>query len=62
PPMIEQMEAAKKAGALGTKIVGSGGGGCMLALTNKESKVQVIHAFKDAGAAQAYEVQLTSHP
>ncbi len=62
PQMIEQMEAAKKAGALGTKIVGSGGGGCMLALTNKESKVQVIQAFKDTGAAQAYEVQLTSHP
>ena len=61
PQMIEQMEAAKKAGAFGVKIIGSGGGGCMVALTNKDSKARVIKAFKDAGSPQAYEVEITSH-
>ena len=59
--MVEQLEAAKKAGALGAKIIGSGGGGCMVALTTNELKTQVIEAFNNAGSIQAYEVELTSH-
>ena len=59
--MINQMEAALTAGASGAKIIGSGGGGCMVALTNESAKERVIKAFKDAGAADAYEVQLVSN-
>ena len=33
-----QMQAARNAGALGTKIIGSGGGGCMVAIVSEESK------------------------
>lgn len=61
PQMTEQMEAARKAGAFGAKIIGSGGGGCMVALTKKELKSSVIRAFKDAGSPKAYEVEITSH-
>ena len=35
------MEAALNAGALGTKIIGSGGGGCMVAMVNDDNKEQV---------------------
>jgi galactokinase len=55
------MSAAKNAGALGTKIIGSGGGGCMVALANENTKEGVIQAFKYAGAQNAYEVHLSSH-
>ena len=40
-----QMKAALNAGAIGTKIIGSGGGGCMVALVNEESKEKVIQAL-----------------
>ena len=55
-----QMEAARKAGALGTKIIGSGGGGCMVAMATEDTKQKVIDAFLSQGAVAAYEVQLTS--
>ena len=55
-----QMEAALNAGALGTKIIGSGGGGCMVAMVNDDNKEQVIQAFKKNGAKSAYEISLTS--
>ena len=60
PLMTTQMEAALDAGALGTKIVGSGGGGCMIALVWKDEGVKgkVIQAFKDAGCRDAYEVNI----
>jgi galactokinase len=50
--MIKQMEAAK---------IGSGGGGCMGALTDNDSKAKVIKAFKDAGSIKAYEVEIKLH-
>jgi len=56
--MKVQMNAALKAGALGAKIIGSGGGGCMVALTTEQSKSKVINAFLAAGAKSAYEVKL----
>lgn len=59
--MVQQIEAAKRAGAFGAKIIGSGGGGCMVALTDNDSKAQVIKAFKDAGSPKAYEVEIKSH-
>ncbi|WP_435624989.1 mevalonate kinase family protein [Flagellimonas sp.] len=58
--MIGMMDAARKAGAFGTKIVGSGGGGSMVALTSEENKETVIEAFLSQGAKDAYEVNLIS--
>ncbi|MEO0900541.1 MAG: hypothetical protein AAFY00_00480, partial [Bacteroidota bacterium] len=59
-PMIGMMDAARKAGAFGAKIIGSGGGGCMVALVTNETKENVIEAFLSQGAKDAYEVKLTT--
>ncbi|UII76656.1 GHMP kinase [Flagellimonas sp. HMM57] len=56
--MIEMMDAARKSGAFGAKIIGSGGGGCMVAIVDDTSKNVVKQAFLDAGAVAAYEVKL----
>ena len=53
-----QMQAARNAGALGTKIIGSGGGGCMVAIVSEESKENVIQAFLNNGVKAAYEINL----
>ena len=58
-PMMKMMQNARENGAMGTKIIGSGGGGCMVAMVNEESKENVINAFLASGAKAAYEVQLT---
>ena len=58
-PMIKMMQNARAKGAIGTKIIGSGGGGCMVAMVNEESKEKVIDSFLTSGAKAAYEVQLT---
>ena len=55
------MGNARKAGALGSKIIGSGGGGCMVAMVTEKNKSKVIEAFLSAGAKAAYEVELTYH-
>lgn len=60
-PMQFMMENARKAGALGAKIIGSGGGGCMVAMVTEKNKSQVIEAFLSAGAKAAYEVKLAYH-
>ena len=57
--MIKMMDAAREAGALGAKIIGSGGGGCMVAITGNNTREKVIDAFLASGAVKAYEVQLT---
>ncbi|MET1260800.1 GHMP kinase [Flagellimonas sp. DF-77] len=57
--MSSMMRAAIDAGAVGSKIIGSGGGGCMLALTSPSLKTGVIDAFLAHGAASAYEVNLS---
>lgn len=57
--MHSMMQAALEAGAIGTKTIGSGGGGCMVAMVNSYTKDDVIAAFKNAGAKNAYEVTLT---
>ncbi|WP_350291198.1 GHMP kinase [uncultured Croceitalea sp.] len=56
--MIKMLESAKEAGALGAKIIGSGGGGCMVAITDNETKNKVINAFLASNALNAYEVKL----
>lgn len=57
--MHSMMQAALEAGAIGAKTIGSGGGGCMVAMVNSNTKDDVIAAFKNAGAKNAYEVTLT---
>lgn len=59
-PMIKMMEAATANGAHGTKIVGSGGGGCFVALCPKDQANKVIQAIEKAGARQAFAVNITS--
>ena len=54
-----QLDAARSAGALGAKIIGSGGGGCMVAMVSEDTLQPVINAFLAKGAKAAYEVNLT---
>lgn len=56
--MMDMMGAARNAGAYGAKTIGSGGGGCMVAMVSDASKASVINAFTDHGARDAYEVEL----
>jgi len=58
--MIAMMDAARDAGALGTKIIGSGGGGCMVAMVTDATEEQVKQAFLNRGAKAVYAVELTS--
>jgi mevalonate kinase len=43
------VNAARKAGALGAKLTGAGGGGCMIALTRNENLEQVLEAIQRVG-------------
>ncbi|MEM3608724.1 MAG: mevalonate kinase [Candidatus Bathyarchaeia archaeon] len=43
------ISAARKAGALGAKLTGAGGGGCMIALTRSEEIEKVVEAIQRAG-------------
>ncbi|NWG10714.1 mevalonate kinase [Candidatus Bathyarchaeota archaeon] len=43
------ISAARKEGALGAKLTGAGGGGCMIALTKDERLEQVLGAIQRAG-------------
>ena len=54
--------AARDAGALGGKIIGSGGGGCLVALVEKTTEENVIAAFLKAGAKNSYAVSLMNTP
>ncbi|MFP2996302.1 galactokinase family protein [Spongiivirga sp. MCCC 1A20706] len=58
-PLIDNMvKAALSAGAYGTKIVGSGGGGCIVALVDQSKANIVICEIKKAGAKDAYQVSI----
>jgi len=43
------VNAARKAGALGAKLTGAGGGGCMIALTKNEELERVFEAIQRVG-------------
>jgi len=58
--MVEMMDAARDAGAIGTKIIGSGGGGCMVAMVPDDMEEKVIQTFLSKGAKAVYAVELTS--
>ena len=56
-PRIDAMvTAALSAGANAAKIVGSGGGGCVVAMTDAHCEARVIAAIKAAGAVDAFSV------
>lgn len=58
-PIIDAMiNGAKKGGALGAKIVGSGGGGCIVALTEPKHEQSVIKGILKGGAANAYKINI----
>jgi len=58
-PKIDAMiNAALNAGAFGAKIVGSGGGGSIAALSPKNKEQQIIEAVLNVGAKDAYAVSV----
>lgn len=58
--MKEMIRQARNAGSTAAKIIGSGGGGCMVAMVDEENMQKVIEAFIQAGAKDAYEVELVN--
>jgi len=59
-PIIDKMiDGALTNGALGAKIVGSGGGGCIVALTDEANEEKVIQGILEAGASSAYKVSVS---
>ena len=48
-PLEKLVYAARKAGALGAKLTGAGGGGCMIALSLPDKLEQVANAIERAG-------------
>jgi mevalonate kinase len=58
PELERLIDAALKAGALGAKLSGSGGGGIMIALVTPETKMAVAKALHDAGAQFVYTPQV----
>jgi len=58
-PKIDAMiDAAIEAGAYGAKIIGSGGGGCIVALCPTHLQNNISIAIKKAGAKNAYPVNV----
>ncbi|MDX1472321.1 MAG: galactokinase family protein [Flavobacteriaceae bacterium] len=49
------VDAAMKNGALGCKIVGSGKGGCIVAICTEENEKGIQEAMKNAGAKDAFK-------
>lgn len=48
-PLDRLVFAARKAGALGAKLTGAGGGGCMIALCESGGVGEVVDAIECAG-------------
>ena len=50
PQLDNLVKVAKSAGALGAKLTGAGGGGCMIALSRPEDSKKIAEAIANAGA------------
>jgi mevalonate kinase len=48
-PLERLIRAARDAGALGAKLTGGGGGGCMIALASRDRLEQIVDAIEKAG-------------
>lgn len=59
PEIDALINAAIQAGALGAKIVGSGGGGCIACIPGEDNKEEIIHALKKAGAVEVFEARIS---
>lgn len=60
PPLMDKMiDSANENGALGSKIVGSGGGGCIVSIVKYQDKERIIEAIKATGARDAFGVNIT---
>jgi galactokinase len=57
PTVDALVEAAKRNGALGARIVGAGFGGCCIALTTTDRAKALVTALLQAGAADAFPVR-----
>ena len=53
-----QISQGIKAGAYSAKIVGSGGGGCIVAMIDPNKYIQIKNAFLKAGAKDVFKVSL----
>lgn len=53
----EMIAAAEKAGALGAKVTGAGGGGCMIALVDSDETHDAVTAAMQAMGKQVYDVE-----
>lgn len=59
-PKIDKMiDAALLGGSYGAKIVGSGGGGCIIALAPENKEQKIIKQLKLAGAVNAYKAEVS---
>lgn len=59
-PRIDKMiQAAQGAGAYGAKIVGSGGGGCIVALVPESATQAILDALIENGATAAYQINIS---
>tara|TARA_A200000113_G_C8866961_1_gene355157 strand:- start:2081 stop:3163 length:1083 start_codon:yes stop_codon:yes gene_type:complete len=61
PALMDRMiDNANEAGALGSKIVGSGGGGCIVAIAAEDNEQKIIDQIKAAGAKAAFCVNIST--
>lgn len=58
PKIDEMIDVAIKAGALGAKIVGSGGGGSIAILSEEKNQQRIIEALKKVEIKNIYPVQV----
>ena len=54
------MKKALSAGAVGAKIVGSGGGGCMVVMVDENNIPRVKKSILSAGAKNVFKVKITN--
>jgi mevalonate kinase len=59
PELERLIDAARGAGALGAKLSGGGGGGIMVALTDRAQRAAVAQALLEAGASQVMQTTVT---
>ena len=59
PELDDLVGTALKAGALSAKLVGSGGGGCIVVLLDKE-KEYIIRSLDQAGAVSVFETRISN--
>ena len=54
----KMIESTHSSGAYGSKIIGSGGGGCIVTLCEKKNVFDIIENLKLNGAKDAFEVRV----